>query len=85
MLIPLSLLLLAADTPPKPRTAPLPEVARLTLENNALRFELLKRQITELQQANESAVADICKSAGFGKCAIDAEKKVVTEVVEAKK
>jgi hypothetical protein len=76
------LMAFAADAkaePAKSKTAPLSDVHRLTLENMALRFELAKRQITELQTENQRVVAEVCKSAGFAKCKIDAETKLVTE------
>jgi hypothetical protein len=80
MLIPLTLLMLAADTKPAPpKTAPLSENAKLVIQNHGLRFELLKREMADLQRANEEAVRKACADAGFAKCHIDMEKGVVVE------
>jgi hypothetical protein len=82
MLIPLTLLLLAADKPAPakevpPRTAPLSEVAKLKLENLSLRFQALQRDQSTL-------IGEICGGAGIpvAKCRIDMERGAVVEVTE---
>lgn len=81
-------LLFGAETPkvepPKPRTAPLPELASVKLQNNALRAELLKQQFTQLQAENQALVAETCAVAGFKECDIDAQGKLLTERLAAK-
>lgn len=82
-MIPLALFLLAespkAEAPKEPRSVELNEPALLKLENNALKFELVKRQLTELQQAQAALTADICKASGFAECEIDAQNRRVVE------
>jgi hypothetical protein len=83
MLIPLTLLMLAADKPTEPskplppRTVPLSEVARLKLENLSLRFQALQRDQATL-------IGEICGGAGIpvAKCRIDMERGAVVEVTE---
>jgi len=83
-MIPILLLLLAADKPsdpPKPpRTAPLTELHQLKLENLFLKFQAAQREIERIKATNDETIAEVCKAAGFAKCAIDPEKRVVTEV-----
>lgn len=67
------------DPPKPPRTAPLSEVHQLRLENLYLKFQAAQREIERIKAANDETIAEVCKAAGFMKCAIDPEKRVVTE------
>lgn len=89
-MIPIFLLLLATDAkpvdPPKPpRTSPLAEVHQLRLENLFLKFQAAQREMERIKGANDETIAEVCKAASFAKCAIDPEKRVVTEVLDVKK
>lgn len=73
----------AAETPkgeaPKPRTAPLQEIHLVKLQLAAANFREAQRAMQDAQQENDAVRAAVCKAAGFAKCTIDGQNKLVLE------
>lgn len=68
--------------PPKPRTAPLPELASVKIQRDDAQSEALKMQFMQIQARRQAAIDEACKAAGFAKCTTDGQ--TLTEVITPK-
>lgn len=86
MISSLFLFLLFAETvkseAPKPKTAPLPELAAARIQRDDAQSETLKMQYMQIQQRRQATIDAACKAAGLAKCALNPEGNLLVEAKE---